>query len=876
MQIPLADPTLPACTVAYNGPITKAERWFRFKPKYGDIIICSPAKCGTTWMQAICGMLVSRRHDPEFEPARLSPWIDAGFIDWDAAIEKLDRQANRRYFKTHTPLDGVPYYPECTYVSIYRDPRDALISQQALAQIAGDGTSRACQPADIHAWLQIWLEQPYRAGLVEQPTLAAFAHHVLSFWQFRHLPNIHIFHYADLVRDPMAGVRAVAAAIAQPIDEKAAEDIVRATAFETMRADAQRYAPAIGPDGNKIEEAFFRRAAVGEWRDVFSTDELAAYRKHISELLPAELVDWLEDGSSSPRGHVQIPRLAESNSAEVREVEAAAGGGAIDRAVALARKQLDAGLEHPLFLNLRAYWHETAGRDALSLVDLNRARLLAPNSPIILNSLGLACARQYRQAEALEAFSRAVSLDPAFAPAQFNKGWASEDAGELEEAISAFQKAAELSPATAMPWARLASIAARTGDWPRARETAERALTLDAAHPVASIALAAAELGENNGIAAERRVRALLSRDTSPADRAYALTMLGDALHAQRRYREAFAAYAERNTLLRTLHADRFCGRQGEPMPQYVHWLCDYMDRLDTQFWGAANASGGAAGTDRGLPGPHARPNSDRAVRGPATDRLPASKHVFILGFARSGTTLLEEILASSTQVSATHEREAMAEGVRAFMATPRTMDRLGAVPESALEPYREDYWRCIRRMGIDPDGRVLVDKQPFSTIRLPLIARLFPSADVVFCMRDPRDVVLSCFRRQFQMTPSTFELLTLESTARFYDATMRIGELCRAKLPLRRLDVRHEDLLNDYEREIRRICAFIGLPCSDEMLRFSGRAGRRPVTTPSAAQIAKGLDRGGAAQWPNYKDELAPVMAILEPWIRRFGYPLE
>jgi len=858
----LEDFPLPACTVAYNGPITKAERWRRFHPRPGDILICSPAKCGTSWMQAICGMLVSGRHDPDFEPAKLSPWIDASFIDIDAAVSRLEQHVRRRYFKTHTPLDGIPYYAECTYIAIHRDPRDALISLQTLAERASDETSRARLPQDIHAAIRDWLSDPRRADIAELPTLPAVAHHFSSFWQFRHLPNIHLFHYADLVRDLPGSVRAIAAAIAQPADEKTVADIAQATAFETMRENARRFAPAVGPDGGNIDGVFFRKGAIEEWRGIFSAAEVAAYRERILEFLPQDAIEWIEKGdgprgfspASAPEGarsnHVLIPTLLASESPAVQNVEAAAANRDLPRAIELARKHLDEGLEHPLLLNLRAYWHEAAGRTMHSLVDLNRASLLAPGSAIILNSLGLAYARQHQQADALRAFNEAVAIDPAFAPAQFNKGWASEDMGELAAAKNAFAKAAELTPGSAVPRARLAALAVRMGDWTQAREAAAKALSIDSSQPVASAALANVELAEGNPAAAERRMREFLSREAVPADRAYALTVLGDALHAQHRFKDAFGAYAERNTLLRTAHADRFSGGSVEPMPRYLGWMCDYIERIRPASWGAASQEN--------------------------FESVSARRHVFVLGFARSGTTLVEESLASNRQVCSTQEREAMADSVRAFMASPRTMDRLGSIGKAELEPYREDYWRRIRGMGIDPDACVVVDKQPFNTIRLPLIAKLFPSADVVYCVRDPRDVVLSCFRRQFQMTPSTFELLSLEAAARFYDATMKLGSLCEARLPLRRLTVRHEDVLADFEGQMQQVCAFVGLPWEKTMLHFSDRQGRRPITTPSATQIAKGLDTSSFGQWRNYRDELAPVMDILRPWVERFGYAAE
>jgi hypothetical protein len=170
--------------------------------------------------------------------------------------------------------------------------------------------------------------------------------------------------------------------------------------------------------------------------------------------------------------------------------------------------------------------------------------------------------------------------------------------------------------------------------------------------------------------------------------------------------------------------------------------------------------------------------------------------------------------------------------------------------------------------------GKVFVDKQPVNTVYLPLIAKLFPNAKILFALRDPRDVVLSCFRRRFEVNDSNFEMLTLESTARYYDRMMQLGERYRACLPLTLREVRHEALVEDFEGQLRELCTFIGLDWNEAMRNFSEHARSRAIATPSAMQVTRGLNREGLGQWRRYADDLAPVLPILEPWVVRFDYP--
>jgi hypothetical protein len=166
----------------------------------------------------------------------------------------------------------------------------------------------------------------------------------------------------------------------------------------------------------------------------------------------------------------------------------------------------------------------------------------------------------------------------------------------------------------------------------------------------------------------------------------------------------------------------------------------------------------------------------------------------------------------------------------------------------------------------------VFIDKLPLNSIKLPLIAKLFPEAKILFAVRDPRDAVLSCFRQRFRMNPSMFEFLTLDGAARFYAQVMRLSELYRDRFALTVFEHRYEDLVSDFEGRAQAVCDFIGVDWTPEMRRFADGGARRSVATPSATQVARGL-YDGAGQWRRYADQLAPVIPILQPWIDKFGY---
>jgi hypothetical protein len=193
---------------------------------------------------------------------------------------------------------------------------------------------------------------------------------------------------------------------------------------------------------------------------------------------------------------------------------------------------------------------------------------------------------------------------------------------------------------------------------------------------------------------------------------------------------------------------------------------------------------------------------------------------------------------------------------------------------DADLEPYRGGYWRWVKATGRAPAGKVFVDKLPLHSIRLALIARLFPEARILFALRDPRDVVLSCFRRSFRVNAAMYEFVTLDGAARFYDAVMELATLSRERFPLDLAEARYEHLVGDFDGEVARLCAFMGLDWDPAMRDFADAARKRVIRTPSAAQVRRGLYATGREQWRRYAAELAAVEPVLAPWIALYGYP--
>jgi tetratricopeptide (TPR) repeat protein len=536
-------------------------------------------------------------------------------------------------------------------------------------------------------------------------------------------------------------------------------------------------------------------------------------------------------------------------SKSLEEAKAALAVDDVATAVRVATAAVQAGAQNSLLYNLAAHGLQLQRRFGEAMDLLNRALKLTPNDPLILNAIGHLLSQQGRAGEAVVAFQRALVHDHRLAPAQYGLGLAFEVLGETDRARAHFERAVQYAPTFADPLGSLAVLAVLRKADSEARAFAERALALDPFQSGAVLSLATLDFQAGFLDPAEERLRGLLAHGgLAPLHEASALKLLGDVLDARSDAPEAFKAYASGNSRLRAFH-------DSQPAAAAVEGGVDFARRLARYFAAA--------------------PAGPWAIAPPAPADAVVARHVFMIGFYRSGTTLLEQVLATHPEVRTMEERPALEEGAREFFGGDEGLDRLSSLTEERAGELRGDYWRRVRSYGLEPGGKVFVDKLPLGALWAPFIAKVFPEARLLFVRRDPRDVVLSCFRHRFQPNPLVHEFTDIDRAAMLYDAVMGLFEVCEQKLPLEVRVCRHEDLVQNFEGEIRGICEFLGIGWRDEMRDFAEAAKSREIRTPSAPQVVRGLYASGIGQWRAYAPAIPGALDILAPWVKKFGYPL-
>jgi tetratricopeptide (TPR) repeat protein len=543
---------------------------------------------------------------------------------------------------------------------------------------------------------------------------------------------------------------------------------------------------------------------------------------------------------------VRPARDAAADNRTLQAVVQVIQGGDLPRAIVMAEAALGDGFEHAVLLNLSALRLENEGRLPEALLRLHRARQLAPRDVGTLNALGLCLHRLERPLEALEAFDALIAVDPTLAFAHANHGAALQATGRLDRAEESYRRALGLSPDHVVALTGLASIASRKGAHEEAAALAGAVVRQQPNLPDASMSLARAEIASGESTAAETRMHNLLvDPRISQIEAADAWNLLGDILDARGAVAEAFDAYETCNAILGRAYAERYATSLGAT--DFARGMTRYFQRARAADWARRTPAA-------------ANPYGPRS-------------HVFLVGFPRSGTTLLEVALAGSPDVVTLEEQEALSAGVRRYLRDPQDLDALAAASEADLDEMRTAYWRAVREAGCEVAGKVFIDRYPLNTLKLPLIARLFPDAKILFAVRDPRDVVWSCYRRRFQMSAPMYQFLTLPGAAAFYDAAMAFKAQFDTVAELDQCAVYHEALLADFEGEVKAICGFIGLEWRDAMRDVATRTSDRAIATPSTAQLARGLNSDGVGQWRRHADRMGPALDALNPWVERLGY---
>lgn len=459
-----------------------------------------------------------------------------------------------------------------------------------------------------------------------------------------------------------------------------------------------------------------------------------------------------------------------------------------------------------------------AGRFRRAAELAQAARRKSPNDPRVLATLGQALSRCGRGREALIPLRKAVSLDKANTSYRFELAYALDEAARPDEALAEIDAVLKIDPAHDRAVRVRCSIFRRTGRAAEAWEWLTARLDRLPNTPTIALAAAANLPSKAEPDAVLDRVReAIAAPGTKPAERRSLFYALAKILDRIGRYDEAFAAAESANRLF-------------PPSDLKQHEVL--LARLTTELLSSIE---------------------------PAT--IDASLAVLVCGMPRSGTTLTEQIVTAHPKAATVGESPTLGFIAREAIKHAETH---GVVPTELSNKLAKRYLKHLREDGL-PNGRKaerVVDKMPQNLMYLGVVDRLLPGCRVIRCVRDPRDIALSCYMQDFDTAHpyrSTFESLADEILR--HDAVAARWE---QETSLSLYESSLEKLTAAPDTGARALIDFVGLPWDDACLRFHESAGH--VKTASLDQIRSGINTKGHGRWKPYEKQLAPLIERLGP----------
>lgn len=277
-----------------------SRRWRNIQRRSGDIVISTPPKCGTTWTQQIVAALLWPQGDEPATRGQMSPWVDARGEPIEALVERLEGQSHRRFMKTHSPGDCIPFDEKCRYITVYRDPRDALVSwgnhRATMKPEIVDVFNAAAAAESSVTPLARTFDGDYDVLLDEWVQYCSPVLHLESWWERRHHDNVLFVHYADLLAEPQAEMQRIGDFLDLSVDEDTWPAVIERCSIDVMR----QVADDLGGlehvfDGGAA--AFFNQGVNGRWTSILDTSQIDRILRHVTDHLVEEAAEWLMNGS---------------------------------------------------------------------------------------------------------------------------------------------------------------------------------------------------------------------------------------------------------------------------------------------------------------------------------------------------------------------------------------------------------------------------------------------------------------------------------------------------------------------------------------------------------------------------------------------------
>jgi Tfp pilus assembly protein PilF len=516
--------------------------------------------------------------------------------------------------------------------------------------------------------------------------------------------------------------------------------------------------------------------------------------------------------------------------------------------------------------------------------------------------------------DAILSYKRCLGIDPNYADAHNNLGNVFKDLTLYDEAIKCFRRSLELVPADVEVLCNLGNVFLEIGDWNNATIVFRQAIDIqpDCAEAYVSLGFAMFELGniekanafmkcgrdlrslsvdthfvlcsfyeKNNQIEdlreviAEAKVLCKGNLDKLAIAEAALLQFDGD-LQGALVLVESVSGFSEINSFQQT--RSMFSGKLHDRLGNFSDAFRSFED---------GNRRSKVYATTNGIVAKNVLLNIEKLEKCFSPEWVSSWQRVdfdkkrvdpvFLVGFPRSGTTLLDTILRSHHSISVVEEGPMVFELMAEFRSLPGGYpNAIAELGVDQIEMLRQVYFSELDKHldSVERNKPIVVDKLPLNCNHAGLLHRIFPDAKFIFAQRHPCDCVLSCFMQNFELNAAMANFLELEDAAVFYDRVMNLWQQYQVLLPLESHTVVYEDVVGSFETTLRPLFEFLDLEWDENVKNYSATAlGRARIRTPSYNQVTQPLYKHASGRWENYREQMSPILPLLLPWAKRMGY---
>lgn len=502
----------------------------------------------------------------------------------------------------------------------------------------------------------------------------------------------------------------------------------------------------------------------------------------------------------------------------------------------------------PELQRARRFWHEKQYDRALNAFD--DAVRKHPRNLAALTDAARAFGARFELAKAESLLDRMIELAPRQSEVLFLAGQSYRMVHRPEKAVAVLRRAVAGGDHVPDAYLELAVLCERRNELEESQNTIDALLRLEPNYAEARLVKAALQARRAQYEQADALLESVVKNmDVHWLSRARAWSQRGQLLDKQERYDDAMAAVLQAKRIL-TGHNEQLSDTVDDERRHHEHLLAEVTaDHLHQ--WREQVAS------------------------------FEPKRVALLTGSPRSGTTLLEKVLDSHPDVISSDEREAFPRFVLPMMYQDSGMQGdilstswLSDIPNDRLLSHRHRYLNFMESaLGERIGERMHVDKNPSLPPSLPNVLRLFPECRVIVALRDPRDVILSCFMTHMPVNRATVSYFTLAGAAKRYAYEMNAWLKMRSIMDSTWIESRYEDMVQNQPTEAKRVIQSLGLPWNDAVLGYREHLKTRQTDSPTYADVAKPLYTSSIGRWKNYEKYFGEVLDTLEPFIKEFGY---